>query len=72
MTRYVFETNVINVEEKFCTVRGRMVDGQKVVDTESMGWFIRLTESSAICVGSEKPNIVAGDKVRFTLEKIGG
>jgi hypothetical protein len=63
-------TQVVNVEEKFETVRGyKDSNGQTVVVTRSCGWFIRITDSAAISFGPDKPDVKAGDRVLLTLEK---
>lgn len=62
---------VLSVEERFETVRGYKdpITGQTVTDRRSLGWFIRITESSAICVGRSKPDVAEGDELVLTLEK---
>jgi hypothetical protein len=67
--RYVFNTKVISVENRKRTARGRLVDGKTVLDEESLGWFVRFSESSAICVGTDQPPFVAGDTIKITMEK---
>lgn len=67
--RYVFTTKLVSVEEKFRTIRAKKVGDQVQEETESLGWFLRLSESSAICVGAEKPDLAAGDLVTLTIEK---
>jgi hypothetical protein len=51
----------MSVEERFVT------NGNNV--RTSIGWYIRVSESSAVYVGNEKPDIVKGDKLRHILEK---
>jgi hypothetical protein len=69
-TRYAFTSTVISVDEKFHTNRVVMIEGKPQEEKESLGWFVRITESSAICVGGERPDIKKGDKVKITLEKV--
>jgi hypothetical protein len=38
------------------------------VKNVSVGWFVRVSESSAVFVGMEKPDIKEGDKMRLALE----
>jgi hypothetical protein len=61
---------VLSVEERFQTVSGRKnPDGGVDLVKESLGWFIRITESSAIRVGATKPDVKIGDEIILTLEK---
>lgn len=68
---YKFEAVVINVEEKFRTLRARKTaSGEIEQDVESLGWFVRIAQSAAIGVGVDKPDILPGDKVQITMAKI--
>lgn len=61
---------VLSVEERFRDIRGYKNEaGQTQIDRESLGWFIRISESSAIGVGSVRPDINPGDEIILTLEK---
>lgn len=61
---------VLSVEERFQTIRGHLdANKQTVLEQENLGWFIRITESSAIGVGPNKPDVQAGDEIIITLEK---
>lgn len=61
---------VISVEERFETMRGYKNEaGEAAFDKHSLGWFIRITESSAISVGHSKPDVGPGDELILTLEK---
>ena len=64
------KAEVLSIEERFETLRGyKGADGQTVIDKNSLGWFVRITNSSAIRVGNTKPDIQPGDQVVLTLEK---
>lgn len=63
---------VISVEERTETLRGRKdADGNAVLETRSLGWFIRISDSSAIGVGMEKPDVAVGDEIVLLLVKKG-
>ena len=69
--RYVMNVTVISVEQKFANgaaVKGP--DDKWTVPQVNLGWFMRVTESSAIWLGNEKPDIKSGDTVRLTVEKV--
>lgn len=72
-TRYVFKTKIVSVEERFRTLRvAKKADGTTEEERESLGWFIRLDQSSAISMGPEKPaDWKAGDVIKHTMEKVG-
>lgn len=68
--RYVYEARVLSVEEKFETLPSVQDSGGKWSSPlRSVGWFIRISEASAIGVGQEKPDIVPGDTMIITLQK---
>lgn len=62
-------TRVISVEERFRVARGYKRGDETVLEQKSLGWFIRITESSAIGVGPNKPDVSPGDEIILTLEK---
>jgi hypothetical protein len=75
--RYVFHAPVISVYEekvvKSVAVGTDQRTGATIWDKEEIGtgrWFIRISESSAWCVGGEKPNINPGDTIKITMEKV--
>lgn len=62
---------VLSVEERFETVRGyKDAAGQTVLEKRSLGWYVRITESSAIRVSGVKPDLKPGDELIVTLEKV--
>lgn len=69
--RYIYFANVVSVTEHFETVSGRKNEqGQVDITHKSLGWFVRVTESSAIHVGMEKPDIKVGDRIKITYEVV--
>lgn len=77
IARYVFDARVISVYQEQITYArntgevdpetGR--DKWEKVTTTTGRWFVRISESSAICVGNEKPDIKEGDMVTMTMQK---
>lgn len=70
--RYVSRCVAMSVEERFEDFNHRKDpnDATKFVsDKRSIGWWVRVSESSAVFVGMEKPDIVKGDSLRHILEK---
>jgi hypothetical protein len=69
---YTFTAPVLGVEEKFAPqwTTGKNETGEWLYATRSLGWFVRITSEMSIRVGPERPDIVAGDVVLLTLEKI--
>jgi hypothetical protein len=63
--RYVSKCVALSVEERHRDEWDEATKGTKKV---SLGWFVRVNESSAIFVGMEKPDIKAGDKLKLSLE----
>lgn len=71
-THYVFHTSVISVTERKEQYNHRRNpdDNSTLYDIRSLGWFVRITESSAIFFGMEKPELEPGDKIKITIEKV--
>lgn len=69
--RYLIRNiDVISVEERFETLKGyRTEKGEAVIEQRSIGWYVRISQSSAIFVGTEEPPFKKGDKINLTLEK---
>lgn len=63
--RYIAKCTAISVEERFAS---SWDDATKAAKQISLGWYVRVSESSAVFVGSEKPDIKTGDKLRLVLE----
>jgi hypothetical protein len=63
--RYVSKCVALSVEERF---KSEWDEAAKEVKKVSVGWFVRVSESSAVFVGMEKPDIKEGDKMRLALE----
>ena len=71
--KIVFHSKVVDVRE-------RKIDryisgiGDEAIFTEiGRGWFVLLDGShEALHVGMEKPELVKGDRVKITLEKVNG
>jgi hypothetical protein len=63
--RYVSKCVALSVEERY---RSEWNEAAKETKQVSVGWFVRVTESSAVYVGMEKPDIKEGDKMRLVLE----
>jgi hypothetical protein len=63
--RYVSKCVALSVEERH---RDEWDEASKGTKKVSVGWFVRVTESSAVYVGMEKPDIKEGDKMRLVLE----
>lgn len=71
ITRYKFVTKVVNVEERHRVVStAKKPDGTTEEVTESLGWFVRLDQSSALHFGSIRPDMNKGDTVQMTIEKV--
>ena len=71
MSSHAFRATVISIEEKFANGAAvKDANGDWTVPQRSLGWFVRISESSSVCVGDKRPNMAAGDAVRITLEKI--
>lgn len=70
--RYAFITSVIAVEEKFQQVNWHLdkETGKPTCEEVSLGWFVRYTDSSAIWLGNEKPELKVGDRIKVMLEKV--
>lgn len=70
-TRYVINTKVVKVEEKFDTIHVSGFGANVVQRQESKGWFVYLQGSyEALHLGYEKPAFAHGDAVRITFEKM--
>lgn len=75
--RYVYRTKVVSVYER-TEVKSRATGavnaaGLKVYDLQTVHtgeWYVRISDSSAIYVGGERPDIAPGDHVCLTLEKV--
>jgi len=68
--RFAWTARVLSVEEKFRDVHISGTGPEAVMGKESLGWFVRISESSAIRVGTEKPGLQPGDTVKLTMEKV--
>ena len=69
--RYIFVSCITSIEEHIvpCYISG-IGDDAKFQDI-SKGWFLYLEGShEALHVGMEKPELVKGDRVKITLEKV--
>lgn len=69
--RYVINSKVANIEEHKvpCYISG--FGDTALFHEVSRGWFLYLEGShEALHVGMEKPELVKGDRVRITLEKV--
>lgn len=72
MTRYVWNSRVINVVQKETTVGGKKsADGTSELFTEDAGWYIIIEGMGnvSIHVGSAEPDFKKGDKIRFVIER---
>lgn len=71
-TRYVMTSQVLEVDERRRTVSTRKdkETGEEIVETVSLGWFIKLEGNFALGIGPDKPELEKGDYVKHTLEKI--
>lgn len=70
-TKYVYLATVISVTEKFQDLPVvQDANKQWSVPKESLGWYIRISASAAISVGDEKPDLVPGDQIQITIEKV--
>jgi len=69
--KYSFRDMVFRVEERFID---RHVTGAGALAKfipVSIGWFISLKGSQiSICVGEQKPELIPGDDVKFSIEKL--
>lgn len=75
--RYVWFATVLSIDEQFQTMgtyaTGTLdAGGRPVYDNkkESLGWFVRVSNSSGLLFGSSKPDLKPGDHVRLTCEKV--
>lgn len=69
VTRYKWVARVLSVQEHKATVWKGGVGDAAVMEEVSVGWFARVTESSAIFLGFEKPDIQPGDEVELTMTR---
>jgi hypothetical protein len=74
--RYNFEVQVISVEERFEEHRVNPhpdpADPSKTVydvQKTSLGWFVRISDSSAMYFGMTKPDFGKGDTLEMTAMK---
>ena len=65
-------SHIVSIEEKFENYGGyKDTVGETVIERRSVGWWVRITNSAAIRVGSSRPEgIKVGDKVLVTLETL--
>lgn len=66
---YTFGASVLSVVEKRTKVNWRQEGGKWTYDEVSEGWFVRITDSSAIFFGGEKPDLKVGDKLEISIRK---
>lgn len=70
-TRYTIPTRAVDVFEKTDRVYASGLGDKANFVEVSRGWFVLLEGSwEALYLGPEKPGLVAGDKVKITLEKV--
>lgn len=68
--RYVFHTEVTQIEERFKPVWKGGVGVAAAFDQVSLGWFAYLKGSyEMLHVGDTKPELKVGDKIKVTIEK---
>jgi hypothetical protein len=68
-TAYAIYTRVVSVTREEYAVRGRIVDGQAIVDKQDLGWCVLFEGShEKLFLGWDKPNLAAGDKVKILIE----
>lgn len=71
-TAYVIFTRVISVTEEEYAVRGRVVDGQAIIDKINLGWYVLFEGShEKLFLGEDRPQLSAGDKVKILIERQG-
>ena len=70
--RYVVNTKVIRVEERFKTEYVSSSGKDVVTNQRSLGWFVQFEGSyEMLFLGHEEPvSLVKGDAVRISVEKI--
>ena len=70
MTKYVTSDVVQRVEHRIARrwVRGLGRDAE--FDDDSLGWWVVFQSCASMYLGREKPGLVAGDRVRVTVEKM--
>ncbi len=73
--RYVIKTEVVNVEEKSRVVSAVVVDRnlptQRIdSERESLGWFVTVTGGASFRLGSKRPELEVGDKIKVSIEKV--
>lgn len=69
LVKYIWDARVISVNEHKTTIWKGGVGAAAIMEEVSSGWYVRVTESSAIHVGSEKPDLLPGDTVELTMIK---
>ena len=69
-TAYVVFTRVVSVTEEQYAVRGRIVDGQAIVEKAALGWYVLFEGShEKLFLGWDRPELAAGDKVKISIER---
>lgn len=72
---FVYSAKVLSVVERQAVVRSFVRDrGQPTeqveAETRSEGWFLYLEGNISIGVGPDRPDIVEGDELRITIERV--
>jgi hypothetical protein len=66
---YTIPTRIARIEAKRRILRGRMVDGQALLDYEDLGWFVSFEGShESLCLGPELPSLTVGQEVNLRIE----
>jgi hypothetical protein len=66
---YIIPTRITRIEAKRRVLRGRMVNGQAVLDYEDLGWFVSFEGShESLCLGPEPPKLTVGQEVNLRIE----
>lgn len=68
--RHQWNATVVSVTEHKSKRYVSGVGDAAVFEEVSAGWFVRISESSAIGVGATRPDLKPGDTVLLTMEKV--
>lgn len=69
-TAYAIYTQVVSVTQEEYAVRGRIVNGEAIVEKQDLGWYVLFEGShEKLFLGWDRPELSAGDKVKILIER---
>lgn len=67
---YALHLTVLRVTEVAKKTYVSGFGGNAVYEMAASNWFVTFTGNIAICLGTEKPDLVEGDVVKLRIEKV--